>query len=250
MSNNENLFKELEKRYTGKKDINNNFMENYDTLSRYTDNFVCDIKDQREFSKFNEEFPEHSLNLTDLYNYSKSFIIKDYEINNNMTNRSLVEASLTLRNITYWMNIAKYNHNNTNRKYFKYVAYSVDENTIGAFEGLMCRLFNLPIEYIDYADTRALELYNDTKNNDLYVKYMKGNNWYKKKMKYSYFRSIVYNNSKTMNYYNVTKFCEFGETKGKNYDINLGGASLMIILSVLDGVLIVLLILFCAKKSR
>jgi len=123
-------------------------------------------------TKFNEEFPEHSLNLTDLYNYSKSFIIKDYEINNNMTNRSLVEASLTLRNITYWMNIAKYNHNNTNRKYFKYVAYSVDENTIGAFEGLMCRLFDLPIEYIDYADTRALELYNDTKNNDLYLTYI------------------------------------------------------------------------------
>lgn len=42
-------------------------MENYDTLSRYTDNFVCDMKDQREFSKFNEEFPEHSLNLTNLY---------------------------------------------------------------------------------------------------------------------------------------------------------------------------------------
>lgn len=246
MSNNEELFKKIEQKYTGKKLIDSKFMENYDSLSRYTDNFVCDITDKRNFSKLNETFSSHTLDLNNLYNYSKSFIMKDYFVNNNLTNRSIVEAALTLRSIQYWMYIAKTYRYKRNIRYFKYIVYSVDENTIGAIEGYMSQLFNISIEYAEYAESRIFELYYDNLNKNYFVRYLKGDNDIKMNIKYNNFSDIIRN--KTWKFWEITKYCQL-EEKVKNYDINLVGASLMIILSVIDGVLIVLLILFCAKKT-
>ena len=122
----------------------------------------------------------------------------------------------------------------------------MDENTFGGFEGLANELFNTSIEYAEFAESRAFELFYDSYKKEYYVRYIKGDNEIKTEMTYNYFRNIVYN--KTWKIGNVSKYCEMGETI-KNYNINLLGASSMTVLSVIDGVLIVLLILFCSRKK-
>ena len=47
------FFKELEKKFTNESKVEDNFLENYSTLYRYMDSFVCDEKDQRDFSYLN-----------------------------------------------------------------------------------------------------------------------------------------------------------------------------------------------------
>lgn len=249
---NEEIFINLERKYSSKKNINKKFMEDYNTLFRYTDNIICDNMDLRNYSSFNREFPENSIDFQNLYNYSKSFRIKDYNINNNHTNISIVEGSLTMRSIAYWMKTARtqYDKGKTlyNKRFFRYIVYSVDENTLGGFEGFVNKIFNTSIEYAEFAESRAFELYYDSQLNDYFVRYIKGNNKIKMNMTYNDFRNVVYN--KTWTFWNVTKYCQFDQQKIENYDINLSGAGIMVVLSVLDGVLIVLLILFCARKNK
>ena len=64
---------------------------------------------------------------------------------------------------------------------------------------------------------------------------------------YEIFKNIVKQN--IWDDKNIYEFCFPTENKKTKYNINMVGASIMIILSVLDGVLFVLLILYCYKKS-
>ena len=43
-------------------------MEDYSTLSRYTVNIICNKMDLRNYSSFNKEFPENSIDFQNLYN--------------------------------------------------------------------------------------------------------------------------------------------------------------------------------------
>lgn len=154
----------------------------------------------------------------------------------------------TMIKILNWMKISIKIFNKTKNvkdsKYIKYVVYSVDDYTFGALDGFMNYAFNSSIEYSEFAESRYFELYYNTINDRYNVRYLKGDNITKKDTTFENFNDSIY--KKYWKNKNISKFCQFEQSK--NYDINLIGASFMIFLSVLDGVLIVLLILFCAKK--
>lgn len=108
--------------------------------------------------------------------------------------------------------------------------------------------FNISIDDIDFSESRYFELYIDNETEQINVRYLKGDNKIKMNTTYKIFKNIV-----EKNIWNNTKIYEFcfpneNENKKTKYDINMVGASIMIILSVLDGVLFVLLILYCYKK--
>ena len=152
--------------------------------------------------------------------------------------------------------IKKYNNSinisngfNDTQNYIKYVVFSSQGSSIRTLYSFMHYFFNIFIDDIDFSESRYFELYIDNETEQINVRYLKGDNKIKMNTTYKIFKNIV-----EKNIWNNTKIYEFcfpneNENKKTKYDINMVGASIMIILSVLDGVLFVLLILYCYKKS-
>ena len=67
----------------------------------------------------------------------------------------------------------------------------MDENTFSSFECLANVMFNTSIEYAEFAESRALELFYDTYKKEYYVRYIKGDNEIKMQMTYSNFGDTV-----------------------------------------------------------
>ena len=159
------FFKELEKKFTNESKVEDNFLENYTTLYRYMDSFVCDEKDQRDFSYLNI-FTDYSLNLDNLHNISTDFVKDDYKANINSKNISIVDTSYTLRSILNWMDkaIEKYNNSinisngfNDTQNYIKYVFFSSQGSSIGTLDSFMHYFFNISIDDIDFFESRYFE---------------------------------------------------------------------------------------------
>ena len=253
MEENKELFKDLEKKFKNKSQINDTFLEDYWTLYRYMDNLACDEKDQRDFSKLINEYSHYSFNLDNLKKNASEFLKDDYKANKNSQNISIIDASNTLHSILNWTDnaIKKYENNDT-QQYIKYVIYSTHGSSIGTLDFFMNYYFNITIDDIDFAESRYFELYidNDNEKKQYKIRYLKGDNTVKMDLEYKSFIGIV--KKKIWSEQKITEFCypikKDNKNDNKNKDINIFGASIMIILSVLDGVLIVLLILYCLKK--
>ena len=250
MEENKELFKDLEKKYRNISQINDSFLEDYWTLYRYMDNLVCDEIDQRNFSKLINEYSKYSFNLDNLKKNATKFFIDDYKSkkDGNSQNISIVDSSYTLLSILNWTDnaIKKYESNDT-QQYIKYVIYSTKGSSIGTLDFFMNYYFNATIDDIDFAESRYFELYVENKTYN--IRYLKGDNIVKMDLEYEKFKNIVKN--RTWSEQKISEFCYPIKKENKNEtkkDINMFGASIMIILSVLDGVLIVLLILYCIKK--
>ena len=253
MKKNKDLFINLEKDSTNKEIIDENFLYDYWNLYKYTDNLVCDDIDVRNFSALKEKYPKESKNLDDLKIMAKRFLEEDYVVNNNSTNMSVVDNSYTMHSILNWMENAINNYNKNNNQYIKYVIYSAHDSSIGTLEGFTYYAFNTNIEFAEMADSRFFELYINA-NNKFKVRYLRGNSTIRFDVDYDDFKRII--NEKTWNDEKVAEFCQF-EIKNKSINpivirkekkSNLVGKIFMVILSVLDGILIVLLILYCIKK--
>ena len=245
------LFIESEKKFTNKNIKNNNFLDDFWTLYRYEDNLVCNKQDERDFSFFNEKYKDYNISLEDLIEDAKNFLVDNYYISNNYTKNAVIDSSTTLKNIVKWMEKAIDIFNNTdstdiNATYIKYVIYSAHDLSIGALERFLSLYLNeSTMEYADFGESRYFELYydkNKTWDRQFQVKYFKGIGKNKKSWQFSSFKYYI--DKKAYSKKSINDFC----LKKPKYDINITGATIMVILSVLDGVLIVLLILFCAKK--
>ena len=247
------LFIESEKQYSNKNIKDNNFLDDFWTLYRYEDNLVCDKLDERDFSFFNEKYKDLNISLEDLIGDAKNFLVDNYFVSNNLTKNAVIDSSTTIKNILSWMQKAIDIFNNTdstdiNTTYIKYVIYSAHDLSIGALERfLSLYLYEKNMEYADFGESRYFELYydkNKTWDQQFKVKYFKGIGKYKNSWKFSTFKYRI--DSKAWSKKSINDFCN----KKPKYDINITGATIMVILSVFDGVLIVLLILFCAKQDK
>lgn len=249
--NTKDIFIEIEKNFTDNNKIkNNDFLDDYWTLYRYEDNLVCNNLDQRNFSSFKEKYNDSNLNLNTLIKDAKQFLREDYFLSNKNTYKAVFSSSSILFDLVNWMERAinaVNNINSTNSSYKKYVIYSANDLSIEALERFMNLYLFVKMDYIDFAERRAFELYHNNSDNSYKINYLKGTN--EKKNKYSYtfkeFKEKI--QEKAWSKKKINEFC-FKKDKDK-YNINITGATIMVILSVFDGVLIVLFILFCAKKK-
>ena len=245
-NNTKDLFIEIEKNYTNNKNIkNNNFLDDYWTLYRYEDNLFCNNRDERNFSNFKEKYKDFNINLNQLIKDARQFLREDYFLSSKQTYKAVFSSSSILFDLVNWMEKAiKMSSNSTNSSYTKYVIYSANDLSIEALERFMNLYFYAKLEYIDFAERRSFELYHDNKKNTYQVKYLKGINVTKYNNTFKFFKEKI--QDKAWSPSKLKEFC-FQKDKDK-YDINIAGATIMVILSVIDGVLIVLFILFCAKK--
>lgn len=257
MKENYDTFIDLEKIFTGQSDIDENFMKNFTTLCRYMDNLICDDKDLRNFSEFKNKY--ENTNIDKLTNASKRLAVDDYKYKFNNSTLDFLDASETLRNVYNWMNYTKSVFRN--KKYIKHVIYSAHDSNIGSIDGLMNYLFKLNkgIEYPDFSDCRYFEFYYFNEYKYKYkIKYLKGDGTILKDMTFYDLQNQL---NKLWDLNETEAFCQAGyipPEKGNKKNnsnnnnakekINVAGASFMIIISVLDGVLIVLLILYFSKK--
>jgi len=232
------------------------FLYDYNNLYKYIDNFKCDNFDIRNFTFLKNEIIKTNNNSQEIINNinksSHDFLFDNYMIKYNSTEMFIVDSSQTMESIINWMNLAI----NNNHNYIKYVIYSTDDSSIGTLEGFLYSIFKKEekIEYPNFAECRFLELYLN-KNNEIKVRYLKGDNDIKLDIKYEQFKNEVENN--IWNKEKINNFCQFEkENEAKNTDeiikkkeINKVGAGFMIILSIIDGFLIALLILVCVQKN-
>ena len=238
---------------------NIDFLYDYNNLYKYIDNFKCDNFDIRNFTFLKNEIIKSNNSEEILNNLNKSsyeFLFDDYMINYNSTEMFIVDSSQTMESIINWMNLAI----NNNQNYIKYVIYSTDDSSIGTLDGFLYSLFKKEekIEYPNFAECRFLELYLD-KNNELKIRYMKGNNETKLDIKYENFKNEVEKNIWTKE--KINNFCKFEKDNEKENEkestdeiikkkeINKIGAGFMVILSIIDGFLLALLILVCVQKN-
>ena len=233
------------------------FLKDYWNLYKYVDNIVCDKFDQRSFYTFRQKLEKDGKNIENLdrildefKNASEKFLLDDYLVNNNSTDLSLVDTSITFRSILNWMEIAKNKYIENNKNYIKYAIYSSHDSSIGAIDGFMYLFFNQPFINAQFAASRFFELYVDD-NNNFKVRYLKDlNDAYNiLDMDYEEFKNkiekIIWDNEK------INDFCGFTEEEPeeKKVKINEVGAGFMVILSIAAGFLISLLILVCVQQN-
>ena len=188
------------------------FLQDYWTLYKYMDGFICDDTDQRSFSYVKEQF-----NFTDetkelLRNYSKKYLWMDYSETNypeGHNNISIVGASYTMHSIVNWMEIAL-NKSKNNEKYTKLVIYSAHDASIGALESFMKYAFGTDMEYSIFAESRYFELYLDEDSNVPKVRYLRGDNYKKIDVSFEEFQRVM--NEKTWTDQEVYKFCGYEYT--------------------------------------
>ena len=227
------------------------FLYNYNNLYSYSDNFMCDNFDKRYFDELKKIIKEENYEdiLDKLNESSYSFLSEDYLLKYNKTEIFTLDSSQILLDIINWI---EQSINNYNKKdYIKYVIYSSDDSSIGTLDGFIFSLLNeKKMEYSNFAESRFLELYLN-ENNETKVRYLKGNNVIVLDMNYSVFKEKIEN--KIWNKDKINDYCKFDEDikkdEDKNNKINKLGASIMIILSILDGFLLAYLILVCVQKN-
>ena len=234
---------------------NIDFLYNYKNLYSYIDSFTCDNFDMRNFNKLKNEIIKDNNYKEILDNLNKSsyeFLSKDYLLKYNSTEIFTIDTSQTFRDIINWMEQSINNFKEKRINYIKYVLYSSDESSIGTFDGFLYSLLDENyMEYSNYAESRYLELYLE--NNEFKVRYLKGNDASILNMTYNEFKNKVEN--KIWDKDKIDNFCKFEKENGNNVEkskkkeINKFGASIMIILSILDGFLIALLILVCVQQN-
>ena len=244
-----NIFKELE----NSKNID--FLYDHKNLYSYTDSFMCDNFDMRNFDRLKYEIikdNKYEEIFDKLDKSSYKFLSEDYLLKYNSTEIFTVDTSQTFRDIINWMEQSINNFKENKENYIKYVLYSSDETSIGTFDGFLYSLLNENnMEYSNFAESRYLELYSQ--NNELKVRYLKGNDDIILNMTYQEFKENIEN--KIWDKEKIDKFCKFEKEnednveKDKKKEINKLGASIMIILSILDGFLIALLILVCVQQN-
>ena len=244
------MFKKLEN------SPNIDFLYNYNNLYKYSDSFVCDYFDVRNFDNLKKDLIiENNFEnlLNELNIISNDFLSKDYILKYNLSEINIVDSSQTLKDIIYWMDQTINNIKNNSNKYLKYVIYSSDDSSKGTLEGFISKLFNKNINYSNFSESINIELYSE--QNDKYkVRYLKGYNDIILDIDYYDFRKQIENT--IWNKEKINEFCNFEIENKKDIDktdkknkINKFGASVIIILSIIDGFLIAFLILICVKKN-
>ena len=231
---------------------NETYFYDYWNLYKYTDNFICDDIDKRSFEEMKNNFPYVNDTLLEkLNNKSKKFIVEDSILTNNWVNLSIVGTSYTMHSILNWMEKAMNNSiKGIDSNFIKFVIYSAHDSSIGNIEGFMKYAFNLNIEFADFADSRFFELYIDD-TGKYKVRYLKGDNKVKLDIDFDEFKNVI--NDRTWSDEKVSEFCKFNENKNNdngtdknenedNNDSKNIRLTLLIILSVVNGVLLIILI--------
>ena len=235
---------------------NIDFLYNYKNLYSYIDSFRCDNLDMRNFDKLKNEIikdKNYEEILSKLNKSSYEFLSEDYLLKYNSTEIFTIDTSQTFRDIIYWMEQSKNKYKENNINYIKYVLYSSDESSIGTLDGFLYSLLNeSKMEYSNFPESRYIELYSQN-DEELRVRYLKSNDEVISDMTYNDFKEKIEN--KIWNKEKIDNFCKFekenenNNENGKRKEINKLGASIMIILSILDGFLIALLILVCVQQN-
>ena len=243
---------------------NKTFMEDYWTIYKYMDGFICDEKDQRSFDYMRKTFSFNDTQKSLLYNASKLFLKMDYFDTNfpkGYDDIPIMANSYIMHSLVNWMEKA-IEGNETNNKYIKYVIYSAHDSSIGALEHFMKYAFNITPKYADFAETRYFELYIDNNHKEKKVRYLNGQKDIIKDMTFDKFKEII--NETTWTDQHVANYCQF-ETNNddkkdddkkdddkkiddkKNEDEQTIIIS-MIILAIINLVLILVLIVSCLQK--
>lgn len=243
-----NFFKQLEN------NENIDILNNYNNLYKYSDTFISDYFDMRNFNNLKKDIMMNN-NLEDvLYKSLHEFLSEEFILKYNSSEVYLVDSSQTFQNIIYWME-QSINNYSKNEKYIKYVLYSSDDSSIGTLDGFINSLFGIKMNYSTFAESRIFELYID-ENNKYKVRYSRGNNDIELGKEFNEFKTTIEN--KIWNKEKIDNFCQFGKENKENktniiedkkIKINILGASIMIILSIIDGFLIALLILVCVQQK-
>ena len=242
---------------------NDKFLQDYWTIYKYMDGFICDDVDQRDFSYLKEHFGFNNETKESLRNYSKKYLWMDYSDTNypvGHDNISIVANSYTIHSLINWMEIAL-DKSKKNEKYTKLVIYSAHDASIGALEAFMKYAFGTEIEYSTFAESRYIELYLEEDSNIPKVRYLKGDNTVKINKTFEEFKKIM--NEKTWTDQQVNKFCGFkdnskkgeaeeGEEQKKEQKIvkdnNNVSVACMIILIIVNVILLSIFILLLLKK--
>ena len=235
---------------------NIDFLYNYKNLYSYIDSFRCDNLDMRNFDKLKNEIikdKNYEEILSKLNKSSYEFLSEDYLLKYNSTEIFTIDTSQTFRDIIYWMEQSKNKYKENNINYIKYVLYSSDESSLGTLDGFLYSLLNeSKMEYSNFPESRYIELYSQN-DEELRVRYLKSNDEVISDMTYNDFKEKIEN--KIWDKEKIDNFCKFekenenNNENGKRKEINKLGASIMIILSILDGFLIALLILVCVQQN-
>ena len=240
---------------------NKTFMEDYSTLYKYMDGFICDDVDRRNFSYLKEKYHFTQEQYDLLKKKSLEFLWIDYSYINYPEGHDeicIVANSYTMHSILNWMELAKDGYEN-NKQYIKFVIYSAHDSSIGALEYFMKYAFKTEVEYATFAEARFIELYKNETGN-LGVRYLKGDNTVKFDVSYDEFKRVM--NEKTWTDDQVAEFCQFPRNEDKNDDGKKedgkkeeGKKSLksvffisMIVLGVIILVLLIILIILKIRK--
>ena len=228
------------------------FMEDYWTIYKYMDGFVCDDTDQRRFDYMRKTFSFDEEKKELLKNASDIFLKMDYFGTNYPEGHDeipIMANSYTMHSLVNWMEEAiKGIENNT--KYIKYVIFSAHDSSIGALEHFMKYAFNIIPQYAKFAETRFFELYINNQK-EKRVRYLKGDKTTIKDMTFDEFRKAI--NEKTWSDEKVAEFCHF-EKKNDNNNNNLDDDKeqapiiILTLLIIVNLILLLVLIVACFKK--
>lgn len=272
-----NLYKEYP--YFSELENTNNetFLADYSAIYKYTDGFICDYVDQRNFNYLKEKYGFNETSKEKLLNYSLDFLWMDYSAINYPEGHEeipIMSMSYTMHSILNWMENAIKGYK-SKKTYIKFAIYSAHDSSIGALEHFMKYVFDLKVEYSTFAEARFFELFLDD-NNDYYVRYLRGDGSEKINMTFDEFKEAM--DLRTWNDSKVANFCQFeykegeptyydndiddlddDEDKDKGKDDNKEDddedddkkhiyISSMVIMSIINFILIIILILICFKK--
>ena len=236
---------------------NDTYFHDYWNLYKFTDNYVCDAFDARNFTQIKNEFSYVNDDLLNkLNNKSKKFIKDDRLLTYNLTNLTIVGSSYTMHSLLNWMETAINNKKNGIKDNFiKFVIYSSHDSSVGTIEGFMQYAFGVNVEIAEFADCRFFELYlND--NGKYMVRYLKADDTQKLDIEFEKFKEVI--NSKTWSDQQVNEFCKFTEQNKEDKDNeNKDKKSnkdtyriLLIIFGCADGVLIGIILFLCLYKRK
>lgn len=230
---------------------NKTFIQDYWTIYKYMDGFVCDETDQRDFTLLKEKYSFNETQRELLKNFSKEFLWMDYLETNYPKDHpeiSITAMSYTMHSLVNWMEKAIEGNKDIN-SYIKYVIYSAHDSSIGALESFMNYAFDLEVEYATFAETRYFELYynpDDIEEKSPRVRYIKGNNEIKKDMSFEEFKKVI--KEKAWTDEKVGEFCKFNEEEEDDDDKK--ALILTLILSGIDFILFIALILIFFLKHK
>ena len=224
------------------------FMEDYWTIYKYMDGFICDDTDRRSFDYMKKTFSFNEEQKDLLKKASDTFLKMDYFGTNYPDGHEeipIMANSYTMHSLVNWMEKA-IEGNEKNEKYIKYVIFSAHDSSIGALEHFMKYVFNVTPEYAKFAESRYFELYINSEK-EKKVRYLKGDNVVIKDMTFEEFKSVI--NNRTWTDKQVNQFCQF-EIEKKNDDKDEEQTSIiaMIILIIVNLILLLVLVFICLKN--